>query len=656
MGLLRCTIVGFTMAVVGFGSAAVAQAGDTDVSSPDGAISFTLRAAGDGRLTYQVDRKGEAVIAASPLGFAFANRSTTQFDAFRETGRSSVDRMLPLIATKAAQARDQYNELRVSLEGSKGASGPIMLTVRAYDDGIAFRYQIPGGTDPIEIADERTGFYLPEGDRCWGLDLGSTTSSHEAEFEPFDPGKARNYRLYDTGMACRTASGATSFLFAEADLTNYAGLGYRGRFSGAPGFEASLSPLLGADHVAVRAPAGQAVTTPWRVILMASHAGDLIASTTIGNLNPQPSGDFRWVRAGKTAWDWWSGPYFPGRSAKSMNQADLGKFVDFAGRSGFPYLLIDEGWALHSGVGGSAPANTDITATQPWLDMPALVKAAARRNVGLLLWIQWSQLDKRMDEALDQYARWGIKGVKVDFMDRNDQEMVAFYHRLVVAAAKRRLLVDLHGAYPPTGLARTFPNFITQEGVMGAEYNKGSNRITASHNVRLAYTRMVLGPMDYTPGGFRNRTPSQFAMRDYGPEVQTTRGQALAMYVVYESPLQMVSDSPDAYAGAPEFAFLRDVPTVWDETRFLDGDIDSHVVVARRKGRDWYVGGMTNEHARTITLPLSFLAPGRFSATIWQDGQMPTQVKRIDRKVFSTDTITLDLAPSGGAAIVLKAN
>jgi alpha-glucosidase len=630
----------------------LAQAGVLQLSSPDGAISFILDDTQSERLVYRIERSGETIIAPSPLGFSFADRTNTGSMTAREVGRTSVDRRLPLVATKAAEARDHYNELQVSLSGR---SGSVALTVRAYDDGIAFRYRLPGGAKPIEIANERTGFYLPEGDRCWGLDLGSTTSSHEAEFEPFDPGKVHNYRLYDTGMACSTASGKAHFLFAEADLTNYAGLGLRGRFNGSPGFEASLSPLPGGGNVAVRAPAGQAVTTPWRVILMAPRAGDLIASTTIGNLNPQPNGDFSWVKPGKAAWDWWSGPYFPGRAPKPMNQADLSSFIDFAGRSGFPYMLIDEGWALRSGMGGSAPADTDIAATQPGLDMPALVARGRRQGVGLLLWIQWSQLDKRMDEALDQYARWGIRGVKVDFMDRNDQDMVAFYHRLIPAAAKRHLLVDLHGAYAPTGYSRTFPNFITQEGVMGAEYNKGSNRITATHNVHLAYTRMVLGPMDYTPGGFRNRMPATFEMHDSAPQVQTTRGQALAMYVVYESPVQMVSDSPDAYAGVPEFAFLRTVPTAWDETRFLDGDIDSHVVVARRKGRDWYIGAMTNEEGRTVTLPLSFLGAGRYTAEIWQDGAKPTEVVRSERMLGRGDTITLTLAPSGGAAVTVRA-
>jgi alpha-glucosidase len=642
-------------AMMAAGVASMAHAQETRLSSPDGSITVILAQTERGTPTYRIERRGETVIAPSPLGFRFADDSTTGAVRIAETARTSVDRTVSLVATKASQARDHYNELQARFSDPSGKAAPISFTVRAYDDAIAFRYQLPGGPRPIEIRNERTGFYLPAGNRCWGLELGTTTTSHEGEFDPFDPAKARAYQLFDADVVCRSAGGTTSFMLTEADLHDYAGLGLKGRWAGGTGFESYLSPLPGQNGVAVRAPAGRAVETPWRVVLMGNRTGDLIPSNTIGNLNPSAAGDWSWVKPGKSAWDWWSGPYFPGQPSRAMNQADLSKFIDFAGQSGFAYMLIDEGWALRSGSGGSAPADTDITATQPGLDMPALVARAKRQNVDLLLWVQWSQMDQRMDEALDQYARWGIKGVKVDFMDRNDQDMVAFYHRLISAAAKRHLLVDLHGAYPPTGLNRTYPNFITQEGVMGAEYNKGSNRITATHNVSLAYTRMVLGPLDYTPGGFRNVKPADFHPVDSAPRVQTTRGQALAMYVVYESPLQMVSDSPDAYAGVPEFAFVKAVPTAWDETRFIEGDIDSHVVIARRKGRDWYIGAMTNEQGRAITVPLSFLGAGRYAATVWQDGAQETQVVRSDRVVGGRDTLSLQLAPSGGAAVVLKA-
>jgi alpha-glucosidase len=283
--------------------------------------------------------------------------------------------------------------------------------------------------------------------------------------------------------------------------------------------------------------------------------------------------------------------------------------------------------------------------------MPALVAYAAKRRVGLWLWVQWSLLDRQMDEALAQYQKWGIKGIKVDFMDRNDQQMVDYYHRLMRKAAERQIMVDMHGAYPPAGLNRTYPNYLTQEGVMGAEYNKWSRRVTATHNVSLAFTRMLLGPLDYTPGGFRNKTPATFEVVNSPPNVQTTRGHGLGMFVVFESPFQMVADSPDVYENAAGFDFIKLVPTTWDETRFVAGDIDQYVVVARRKGKDWYVGAMGNEQAHRVKVSLGFLGEGKFKAKVWQDGDSPTDVKVTEQAVGSGDSLELSLAPSGGAAV-----
>jgi alpha-glucosidase len=241
-------------------------------------------------------------------------------------------------------------------------------------------------------------------------------------------------------------------------------------------------------------------------------------------------------------------------------------------------------------------------------------------------------------------------------MDSDDQPMVEFYHRLLRTAVEHHLLVDLHGAYKPTGLVRTYPNYLTQEGVMGAEYNKWSARVTATHNVTLPFTRMLLGPMDYTPGGFRNATPQDFKIQFVGPEVMTTRAQQLAMYVVYESPFACVSDSPGAYRGQAGADFLKAVPSSWDETRFLGGDIGEYVVVARRRGREWYVGAMTNERARDIAVPLSFLGGGDYRLTLYSDGARPADVVTTSEEIRGgrlkgAASLRLKLAPGGGGAM-----
>jgi alpha-glucosidase len=245
-------------------------------------------------------------------------------------------------------------------------------------------------------------------------------------------------------------------------------------------------------------------------------------------------------------------------------------------------------------------------------------------------------------------------------MDRNDQEMVAFYHRLLSKAAQHHLMVDLHGAYPPDGLTRTWPNYVTQEGVLGAEYNKFSMRITARHNVTLPFTRGLLGPMDYTPGGFHALSSVEFEKqrRSIRPFVQTTRGHGLAMYVVYDSPLVMLSDSPDSYIGADGQPtkgadFLKEVPATWDETRFIDGEVGEFVVMARRKGTRWYVGAMTNETGRKISVPLGFLDGKAWRARVWQDGADMNDVKNSTPTVGGRSGLSLTLAGSGGAVAIL---
>lgn len=395
---------------------------------------------------------------------------------------------------------------------------------------------------------------------------------------------------------------------------------------------------------------GGGLRTAWRVVMLGNRPGDMIASHLIGNLNPPAEGDFSWVKPGKAAWDWWSGPL----EGVKPDNATYRRFIDFAAESEFPYYLIDAGWSLGAGPCCEARPETDVARAAAGIDMPALVRYAADKGVGLLLWVHWQHLEPRMDEVLDTYARWGIKGVKVDFMDRDDQQMVAFYQRLAAATAQRHLLLDMHGAYVPAGLQRSYPNYITQEGVLGAEWNKMDKRVTPKHNLMLPYTRMLAGPIDYTPGGFRHVTPAKFEVRAVMPLTQTTRGQALAMYVVYDSPLQMVSDAPEAYRSAEGFEFVRRVPTAWDETRFLSGEPGRDIVLARRSGAAWYVGAMTADEARIARVPLSFLPAGNYRATMWEDGEAPDQVKRSERIVTARDTLALRLSSAGGAAVVLE--
>ncbi len=614
-----------------------AQAADALLASPNGRI--TLRIADDAG-SFSITRLGEAVIAASPLGLDLDGQPPLGALTLESRQDSREDRVIPLVATKAATARDHYLGTTLAFREA-GGGRRLFIDARAYDDGVAFRYRLEGPA-PVRVRNERTAF-VPAGDpSCL---VTPVEGAHELPFERLKISQLKTDAGYDVPVVCATPSGRTHYAITQAHLEGYTGASL---WRDGAALRVRLSGVPKRDGPAYVSTGG--LTTAWRAVMMADRAGQLIESQLVGNLNPPPRGDFSWVKAGKTSWDWWSGPL----EGVKPDLAAYKRFIDFAAESGFPYHLLDAGWAFGTGPCCDPLPTTDITRAADGIDMPALVRYAGDKGVGLLLWVHWEHLAPRMDEVLDTYARWGIKGIKVDFMNRDDQDMVAFYQRLAEATARRHLLLDLHGAYVPAGLQRTYPNFITQEGVLGAEWNKMDRRITPRHNLMLPYTRMLTGPMDYTPGGFRNATPRDFEVRASMPLTQTTRGQALAMYVVYDSPLQMVSDDPSNYRGETGFDFLRRVPAAWDETRFLAGEPGEDIVLARRSGKTWYIGAMTADQARAQQVSLGFLPPGRWRATIWQDGEVVREVRRSVRNVTRSDTLTLSLAAAGGAAVILE--
>ncbi len=622
------------------GAACAATAGQVAVTSPNGKAAIKI--ARDGG-SYVVTRGGETVLAKSALGLEFDGQPDLGRLVLEKVTKSTTDREIPLVATKASSARDHYRAATFHFRDRADRTRRLLVDVRAYDDGVAFRYRIDGGA-PVRLRGEKTAF-VPAGEPDCLVSV--FDGAHEVPFARQKISQLDDKRGYDVPVVCTTPSGRTAYAISQAHLEGYTGAslwregaGLRVHLSGTPGRTAPVYESRGG------------LQTSWRVVMLGNRPGDLIASNLVGNLNPAPQGDFSWVKPGKAAWDWWSGPL----AGMKADMAAYRRFIDFAAASGFPYYLIDAGWAKGQNADAwVALPTTDITRTADGIDMPELVRYAASKGVGLMLWAHWAHVAARMDEVLDTYARWGIKGVKIDFMSRDDQDMVEFYERVARATAQRHLLLDLHGAYVPAGLQRTYPNFITQEGVMGAEWSKMKTIVTPEHNLMLPYTRMLAGPIDYTPGGFRNVTPASFQVRAELPFVQNTRGQELAKYVVYDSPLQMVSDDPDAYRDAEGFDFIRKVPTAWDETRFLSGEPGKDIVLARRLGTTWYVGAMSADEATTTKqVKLDFLPAGRYKATIWEDGATPNNVTTREVDVSGRDTLPLRLAAAGGAAVIIE--
>jgi alpha-glucosidase len=641
-------------------SAPFAAAEPEVLKSPTGKVVITFALTDDGAPAYSVSYAAKPVVADSRLGLTLRQTGPLA-SGFRvlDVKRASRDERYPLVAGKTREGHDRCEEMTVALE--KAGEHPIRLDVvfRAFDDGAAFRYVLPvqEGLPHVDIVSEDSRFRFLADHQAWVLQLASFTTSNEREFVPMPLLGIKPESIVGPPLTIEAGDGLVVSL-AEANLRKWSGLHFArvegGNDSRHPTLITKLAPLPSNPGIVVRgAPPMQ---SPWRVLMLGAKPGDLVESTILTNLaDPDEIGDTSWIKPGKVAWDWWSGPVVPNVPWKAgMNDETFRYFIDFASEFGLEYVLIDAGW-----YGDHRDGEADITRSIPGMDIPALVEYGKGKNVRLMVWLNWETVRDHMDVAFPLYEKWGLAGVKVDYMDRKDQEIVAFYQRAARTAARYHLVIDFHGAYAGSGEERTFPNWLTREGVMGLEYLKWSDRTTPRHNVTIPFTRMLLGPMDYTPGGFRNVSKEAFVPRNELPLAMGTRAHQLAMYVVYDSPLQMLSDTPPAYRGQPGSEFLKVVPTTWDETKVLDGKIGEYVVIARRHGDDWFVGAMT-DLPRKVAIPLGFLGGATFDVTIWADTRDtatdPTRLSVLPARLGGKGSkpLELSLADGGGAVLHLR--
>jgi alpha-glucosidase len=454
---------------------------------------------------------------------------------------------------------------------------------------------------------------------------------------------------------------------AESDILDWAGLFLAG--TGEPAVRAELAPRQDKRGAVVgRVP----MVSPWRVLMVGRTAGDLVTNDLVATLaTPSRVADISWIKPGVSAWDsWWTGvnpsqPKYTGLQARGDNRSHR-EYIDFASEMGWPYQLVD--WFWYQNMTNerknlfSRPNNPsgDFTQSTPDIDLPGLVDYARSKNVRLFVWGHSLDLQTAgIDKALAYLASLGVAGVKIDFINSDSQEAVQWCVGVLEAAARHRLMVDFHGTYKPTGLARTYPNFVTQEGVLGNEYNKlGGNKNDTRHSLILPFTRGLLGPMDYTPGAFLNRTPSTFKVTSPAQGIGT-RARQLAMTVVYRSPLLILCDSPANYRGQPGVEFFRGLPTVWDESVVLSAEIDKHVVIARRSGKNWYLAAMNGNDASTLEVPLAFLGTQQRGWRLreFADGPetaAPETVVETTRELGGIRTLSLHLQPGGGYAAVIS--
>jgi len=635
------------------------------VASPGGRNVITVSCPGkpDAAPTFSVRRAGKDIIFPSAFRIVLAeDGDVAQGAKLVESREETFDRTFELPWGAARTVHDRYSGARLRFESRGGICWD--LEVRAYDEGVAFRYTFPEQPKLLNLALEReaTEFRLAGAPTLLLTTTDSLDWSHERLYTRSPVALVPAGSFIELPVLAEWPDG-TAAVITEAALRDFAGL-YLERSPDAEEavLRTFLSPRLDRPGVAVLGTTPH--SSPWRAIELADEAGRLFESDLLVCLNDPPRGDFSWLRPGKTTWHWWNGTAEEGLPEKTpfTTFEYHREYIDFCGRHGIAYHAVvsdDHPWYAQARAGFSPGPDTDITEPRAGLDLRRIIAYGREKRVGVRLWVHWRALEPRLEEAFTQYEAWGIEGLMVDFLDRDDQEMVDLNWRILESAARHHLHIQFHGSYHPTGEQRTFPNLFNREGALNLEYLKGGMKCDPQHNVDVAYTRSLAGPTDYHLGGFRSLGKSDFRARVIRPFVLGTRCQQLALYVVYENPLPQVCDTPSAYEGQPGFEFIEAVPVTWDETRFLAGRAGEFIAVARRSGSDWYLAGITNDMPRRLSIPLGFLGPGEREMTLFRDGSMdperPNEVAVERRTVSTASSLEVDLATGGGFAAVVRA-
>lgn len=620
----------------------------------------------DKDIRYQVTHEGDVMVDFSPISLTLMNGQTLGVKPrLKNVKRRTVAGTIHPLVYKKAAIKDEYNELTLNFRDG------YSVVFRAYEDGVAYRFTTHL-KDSLFVADEQAVFNLPDNPEIYAATpAGRKVDGKECQYySAFQntylhtplAGWNQN-RLIFLPTLVERAHGK-KVCITEADLLNYPGM-YLKTADDGKGFYGHFAPYPKDISVEVRglkevvrsrepyiAKVPGKTTFPWRVIAISEQDTELPASDLVYKLaSPTVERDFSWVKPGKVAWEWWNDWGVYGVDFKAgINTETYKYYIDFAARFGIEYVILDEGWAV------AGPA--DLFQIVPEIDMEELVRYADSKGVGLILWAGYRAFNNDMERVCKHYAQMGIKGFKIDFMDRDDQQMIDFNRRCAEVGAKYKLMIDLHGTSKPTGLQRTYPNVVNFEGVFGLEEMKwakeGTDQVT--YDVTVPFIRMLAGPMDYTQGAMVNANKKNFKAIYSEPMSQGTRCRQLAAYVVFDSPLNMLCDSPSNYLKEEECTrFIAGIPTTWDETRVLQGKVSEYIVTARRKGDTWYVGGMTDWNARNLTLDLSFIGTGNYRMELFKDGinadRIGKDYKREELRLSAGGTCYVHLAPGGGFAM-----
>lgn len=635
------------------------------VTSPDGHISATVMVGED--IRYSVSRNEQTLIAPSTISMNLSDGTVFgQNDKVRKTVRTSFDETFSTVAYKKAEVHDNYNQILLNFK-------EFSLIFRAYDDGVAYRfvsnldkkktYEVISEQAEFNFGEDRQAFipYVNSGAKTVE---GQFFNSFENTYTVQNLSQWRKDRLAFLPLVVAADNGV-KILITEADLTNYPGMhvigtegsnSLKGTFAPYPkvieqGGHNKLQGMVKERENFIAKASGDEIF-PWRVIVVSTSDSQLAVNDMVWKLSPKQDvgTDYSWVKPGKVAWDWWNDWNLYGVDFKAgINNETYKYYIDFASTHGIAYVILDEGWAVN--------LQADLFQVIPEIYIQELVDYGKERGVGIILWAGYWAFNRDMEKVCKHYSEMGVKGFKVDFMDRDDQLMVNFHARAAETAARYDLMLDFHGTYKPTGLSRRWPNVVNYEGVHGLEQMKWRPKECdqVTYDVTVPFIRMAAGPMDYTQGAMRNASKSNYRPVYNEPMSQGTRCRQLAEYVVFDSPLNMLCDSPSNYIAEVECTeFIAACPETWDESLGVNGEIGKYITIARRSGDAWYVGALTNWDERDITLDLSFLGEGEWSLDIFQDG--PNAEKAARDYVHTTATIPADrkitahLAPGGGWA------
>ena len=651
-------VLTFLLTIILFQSA-TAKEKEITLKSPNGKITIEITISEE--ITFSINYMLQLLLEKGTISLDLINERLGENPKLISTKKRTIDEMIhPIVPLKNSEIRNHCNVLNLYFKND------YQLEFRVFDNGVAYRF-VTTKQGKITVVNESSNYQFADNYKGYLSKTERTFSNYEHVYSPV---WIQDFKKEDLAiLPLFLDAQKTKILIAEADLHDYPAMFLEGGkdntingwYPKYPEKTDAITNSWWADRrLKISKKADYIAQTkgnrsfPWRIFAIAEEDKDIVTNDLVYILSsPSQFNNFDWIKPGQTSWEWWHASNIYGVDFKAgYNTKTYKYYIDFASDYGMSYMLMDEGWSF---------SVTDISKPNPDIDLEELVRYAKEKDVKIILWASWLAIEN-MPTFFEQVKQIGAAGVKIDFMDRSDQWMMNYYERIAKKAFENELLVDFHGSITPRGLRRTYPNIISFEGVTGMEQNKGGGHDTPNNHVILPFTRNVVGPMDYTPGAMTSVHPKFWHANWTNPMSIGTRAHQLALFIVFESGLQMLADNPSDYYKEDECTrFITDIPTTWDETIVLSGKIGEYIIVAKRKGKDWYIGGITNDKNREIEIDFSFLKKEtQFSMDIFTDGinadSYATDYKRNKNSIHSSDTILVKMVLNGGFAAKLTSN